>query len=69
MPYYRKSGMLGLVCLNTMEISSLDTRMYSDDGTEIISNDGLSITSSSHGEGECSFQINGMPNQGILRVK
>lgn len=21
MPYYRKSGMLGLVCLNTMEIS------------------------------------------------
>ena len=25
MPYYRKSGMLGLVCLNTMEISSLDT--------------------------------------------
>ena len=37
MPYYRKSGMLGLVCLNTMEISTLDTRVYSDDGTEIIS--------------------------------
>ena len=36
MPYYRKSGMLGLVCLNTMEISTLDTRVYSDDGTEII---------------------------------
>ena len=45
MPYYRKSGMLGLVCLNTMEISTLDTRVYSDDGTEIISDGGLSITS------------------------
>lgn len=69
MPYYRKSGMLGLVCLNTMEISTLDTRVYSDDGTEIISDGGLSITSSSHGEEECSFQINGMPNHGIFEGK
>lgn len=66
MPYYRKSGMLGLVCLNTMEISTLDTRVYSDDGTEIISDGGLSITSSLHGEEECSFRINGMPNHGIF---
>ena len=69
MPYYRKSEMLGLVCLNTMGISTLDTRVYSDDGTEIISNGGLSTTSSSHGEGECSFQINGMPNHGIFEGK
>ena len=69
MPYYRKSGMLGLVCLNTMEISTLDTRVYSDDGTEIISDGGLSITSSSHGEEECSFQINGMPKRGIFEAK
>ena len=52
-----------------MEISSLDTRVYSDDGTEIISDGGLSITSSSHGEEECSFQINGMPNHGIFEGK
>lgn len=69
MPYYRKSGMLGLVCLNTMEISSLDTRIYSDDGTKIIGDSGLSITSSSHGEEECSFRINGMPNHGIFEGK
>ena len=42
-PYYRKSGMLGLVCLNTMEISTLDTRVYSDDGTEIISDGGRAM--------------------------
>ena len=58
--------MLGLVCLNTMEMSTLDTRVYSDDGTEIISDGGLSITSSSHGEEECSFRINGIPNHGIF---
>lgn len=69
MSYYRKSGMLGLVCLNTLEISTLDTRVYSDDGTEIISDGGLSITSSSHGEEECSFRINGMPNHGIFEGK
>lgn len=69
MPYYRKSGMLGLVCLNTVEISSLDTRMYSDDGTKIIRYSGFSITSSSYGEEECRFQINGMPNHGIFEGK
>lgn len=36
MDYYRKSEMIGLVCLNTMNISNLDTRQYSNDGTEII---------------------------------
>lgn len=69
MPYYRKSGMIGLVCLNTMEISSLDTRHYSDDGTQIISGAGLSITTSSHGEDECSFHVSGMPDGGILEGK
>ena len=42
MGYYRKSSMIGLVCLNTMNISSLDTRPYSDDGTELIDNGNLS---------------------------
>lgn len=67
MSYYRKSGMIGLVCLNTMNISNLDTRMYSDDGTELI-DDGehISMTTSGHGEGECCFSLSGMPNRGIL---
>ena len=32
MGYYRKSGMIGLVCLNAMSISSLDVSPYSNDG-------------------------------------
>ena len=34
MAYYRKSNMLGLVFLNTMDMASLDTRIYSDDGID-----------------------------------
>ncbi len=69
MGYYRKSGMIGLVCLNTMSISSLDTRPYSDDGTESIDNGNLSIMITSHGEGECSFHISGMPGRGIFEAE
>lgn len=68
MGYYRKSGMIGLVCLNTMSISSLDVRPYSNDGTEIIDNSsGTMLTS--HGENECSFHISGMPGRGILEAE
>lgn len=67
MDYYRKSGMVGLVCLNTMNISTLDTRMYSNDGTEII-NSSSSDMHTSHGEGECSFSISGMPDRGIMEA-
>lgn len=67
MDYYRKSGMVGLVCLDTMNISTLDTRIYSNDGTEIIdSSSGMMYTS--HGEGECSFSISGMPDRGIMEA-
>ena len=69
MSYYRKSGMVGLVCLNTMSISNLDMRAYSDDGTTIIDNDSLSLTMTGHGEGECAFHITGMPNHGILEAQ
>lgn len=69
MGYYRKSSMIGLVCLNTMNISSLDTRPYSDDGTELIDNGNLSIMITSHGEGECSFHISGMPDRGIFEAE
>lgn len=68
MGYYRKSGMIGLVCLNTMSISSLDTRPYSDDGTEIIDDGNLSFTFTGHGEEECMFHIQGMPSHGILEA-
>lgn len=67
MDYYRKSGMVGLVCLNTMNISSLDTRLYSSDGTKIIDENSGQLHNS-HGEKECSFSISGMPNRGILKA-
>lgn len=68
MDYYRKSGMIGLVCLNTMNISNLDTRPYSDDGTEILENNSNTMMTS-HGENECSFYISGMPDRGIFEAE
>lgn len=68
MDYYRKSGMVGLVCLNTMNISSLDTRSYSNDGTKVI-DDSSGHTYTSHGENECSFFISGMPSRGIMEAE
>lgn len=68
MPYFRKSGMIGLVCLNTMDISNLDTRAYSNDGTEVLENDTMGIMTSGHGDGECVFHISGMPGRGIFEA-
>ena len=68
MPYFRKSGMIGLVCLNTMDISNLDTRAYSDDGTEVLENGTMEIMTSGHGDGECMFHISGMPGRGIFEA-
>ena len=67
-PYFRKSGMIGLVCLNTMDISNLDTRAYSDDGTEVLENGTMGIMTSGHGDGECMFHISGMPGRGIFEA-
>lgn len=69
MDYYRKSGMIGLVCLNTMNISSLDNRPYLDGGTEVIDSGNFSISTTAHGEGECRFQISGMPGRGIFEAE
>ena len=69
MEYYRKSGMIGLVCLNTMNISSLDVRPYSNDGTEVIDSGNFNISTTSHGEGECRFCISGMPGRGIFEAE
>ena len=44
--------MIGLVCLNTMDISNLDTRAYSDDGTEVLENGTMGIMTSGHGDGD-----------------
>lgn len=63
MAYYRKSNMLGLVFLNTMDMASLDTRIYSDDGTKIIE-DGQHITISCY-DG-CSLITSGQPSRGIF---
>lgn len=68
MPYFRKSGMIGLACLNTMDISNLDTRAYSDVGTEVLENGTMGIMTSGHGDGECMFHISGMPGRGIFEA-
>lgn len=69
MDYYRKSGMVGLVCLNTMNISNLDTRLYSDDGVEVIETeqDGGSMFNT-YDEGKVSIDINGMETRGIFEA-
>ena len=69
MPYYRKMDSVGIVCLNTMNISNTDVRIYDDDGTELLQNDSMNQTITSHGEDECSFWISGMPNRGITEVR
>ena len=69
MPYYRKMDSVGIVCLNTMNISNTDVRIYDDDGTELLQNDSMIQTITSHGEDECSFWISGMPNRGITEVR
>ena len=69
MPYYRKMDSVGIVCLNTMNISNTDVRIYDDDGTELLQNDSMNQTITSHGEDECSFWISGMPNRGIPEVR
>lgn len=68
MGYYRKSGMIGLVCLNTMNISSLDTRPYSNDGTKVLE-ESSGHMHTSHGENECTFSISGMPSRGIMEAE
>lgn len=69
MPYYRKIDSIGLVCLNTMNRSNTDVRVYDDDGNELFNQDSTSYRISSHGEEECSFHIQGTPNRGITDVK
>ena len=69
MDYYRKSGMVGVVCLNTMNISNLDTRLYSNDGTEVIEpdKDGGSMHNT-YDEGKVSITIDGMEYRGIFEA-
>lgn len=69
MDYYRKSGMMGLVCLNTMDITNLDARMYSDDGTQVLEpeHDGGSMHNT-YDDGKVKVNINGMEYRGIFKA-
>lgn len=69
MSYYRKSGMIGVVCLNRMDISSTDSRRYSNDGTKIIDEGHTNVITTQHGKGECGFTIQGMPSRGIFEAE
>ena len=69
MDYYRKSGMVGVVCLNTMNISNLDARLYSNDGTEVLEpdKDGGSMHNT-YDDGKLSITIDGMEYRGLFEA-
>lgn len=69
MSYYRKMDSVGIVCLNTMNISNTDVRVYDDDGNELLNQNSTSYRLSNHGEEECGFYIQGTPNRGITDVQ
>lgn len=69
MDYHRKSGKVGLVCLNTMDITNLDARLYSDDGTEVLEpeRDGGSMVNT-YDDGKVIVSIDGLENRGIFEA-
>lgn len=69
MDYYRKSGMVGVVCLNTMNITNLDARLYSNDGTEVLEpdKDGGSMHNT-YDDGKLSITIDGMEYRGLFEA-
>lgn len=69
MDYYRKSGMVGMVCLNTMDITNLDARLYSNDGTEVLEpeKDGGSMYNV-YDDGKVSVSIDGLEYRGIFKA-
>lgn len=68
MSYYRKIDSVGVVCLNTMNISNTNVRIYDDNGNEIIHSDSMNHLFNSYGEKECSFSIAGCSNRGYAHV-
>lgn len=69
MDYYRKSNMIGIVCLNTMDISNLDTREYSDDGSTVLEPKSAGNSVYNVYDGDVSVNINSKSNRGIFEAE
>lgn len=59
--YYKKSGCIVLVCLNTWNIADTNVYEYDDNGKIVEEPNGFSTNINTHGENECSWMVAGDP--------
>ena len=59
--YYKKSGCIALVCLNTWNITDTNVYEYDDNGKIVEEPNGFSTNINTHGENECSWMVAGDP--------
>ena len=59
--YYKKSGCIALVCLNTWNIADTNVYEYDDNGKIVEEPNGFSTNINTHGENECSWMVAGDP--------
>ena len=59
--YYKESGCIALVCLNTWNIADTNVYEYDDNGKVVEESSGFSTNINTHGENECSWMVAGDP--------
>ena len=59
--YYKKSGCIALVCLNTWNIADTNVYEYDNNGKIVEEPNGFSTNINTHGENECSWMVAGDP--------
>ena len=59
--YYKRSGCIALVCLNTWKIADTNVYEYDDNGKIVEEPNGFSTNINTHGENECSWMVAGDP--------
>lgn len=59
--YYKKTGSIALVCLNTWNIADTNVYEYDDNGKIVDEPNGFSTNINTHGENECSWMVAGDP--------
>lgn len=59
--YYKKSGCIALVCLNTWNIADTNVYEYDDNGKIVEEPNSFSTNINTHGENECSWMVEGDP--------
>ena len=68
MSRYSHSASIGLLHLGTLEVYDTGVRIFSDDGREMLSRDGVSFGFCNFGEAYGYAHISSMPNRGIATV-